>query len=1232
MSNINLIQSEIEQLEGGAFQSLFDEYLYKKYKFKNIQTLGVQTGTNKPTKGIPDSYVRTNEGKYILINYGNVESQPATKIKADILSCFNTAKLSLPKDKIEKIICGHGSTNIHIEQFESIMETIEGVEIELIGIDTLSHDLALIYPHIAKDQLGIAIDTNQFFDIEDFVKAYDANGINAPIDCELLHRDDEINETCKSIKDNTVTILTGPSGIGKTRLALEACRKQNGDEIKVYCIKSNGNLLYEDIKYYIDTPGKYLLFFDDANMVASLDNVLNTILTYSDKYEIKALITVRDYAKDRVINSVCKYSEPNIIEIGSLKDDEIEDILKNDLGILNPHYLRKITEISNGNIRLAFLAGIRSIDGGYPAIRNAEDIFKNYYGRIIDDAKLTKNDILMLFFITVAGPVKGAENQLYNDLKRLYGSEIVENDTIENLYSLELIDWFKNEIVKISDQSFGNYIAYYVLFEKRWIGIENLIAIAFPRYRNKALYVLRTLVEIFNSDELVKYVEDSIISAWNHAPADQDMEYLKSFYRVDPDKALSMIKDHIDREDAVDFDLRGFDIVGKKNNHNISTKEIEILGGYKYSDNYEDAVDLLMLYFTKRPDLIMDFYFVITEQLLYDEYSWDNKYDHELRLIDTLWNAAEEGENYNNSILYLHIAEYALKTEVSYIENVRNSRSVRFVTMAIGFTEEIAAIRSGIWKSLGILRKNDAYREIVNRILTEIHFSRLDEDDFKDYLESDFDVIFENIIAKDNPDFFDALIIDRYKEAAEQIGVTTDERFLTATKNQNFRLYKMLTREHLDSRTIEEDDRIRKECISKEICSYKLDDYIELFKSCKYLEKTVNERDQWGLNTGLDCVFDILEEKNELYVDVITEYFNENAPLKLNGYRQINYLINQIGYESTLALVSSKEFDKKGYWLSLIWECLSDEKITEQVVNDYKRFVLKHINEDNPIVPSVQMLCRYGEKDQELKTKVIKTVIERPKLSAAFLGYAYNDYDVEFTLHVFRDNMEELSSIYMSAIENGNYFDYDGKLFIKVFEQRSEIWNKYVDWVKDNTHHNDNKHSIFELIWSSEKWQECIDYAFKILIDDNIDLLIKNPAQALFAKTTDDTILNRKKRWLLEKLHERSMDIANCRKLIDVVVTAMPEWKLEFFVEFLKDNKKIEDFKKLHFYPLSYSWSGSEVPLILDKISFLQSLKDRLKGIDYIDHRKYLDERRRSLEEYLQRVELREYLDDADYA
>lgn len=105
-----------------------------------------------------------------------------------------------------------------------------------------------------------------------------------------------------------------------------------------------------------------------------------------------------------------------------------------------------------------------------------------------------------MLFIAVAGPVKGVENQLFNALKKLYGNEIIEKDIVENLYSLELVDWFKNEITKISDQSLGNYIMYYVLFEKKWISVESLISIGFPYYRNKVIYVLNTLMEIFDSE------------------------------------------------------------------------------------------------------------------------------------------------------------------------------------------------------------------------------------------------------------------------------------------------------------------------------------------------------------------------------------------------------------------------------------------------------------------------------------------------------------------------------------------------------------------------------------------------------------------------------------------------------------------------------------------------------------------------------------------------------------
>ncbi len=110
------------------------------------------------------------------------------------------------------------------------------------------------------------------------------------------------------------------------------------------------------------------------------------------------------------------------------------------------------------------------------------------------------------------------------------------------------------------------------------------------------------------------------------------------------------------------------------------------------------------------------------------------------------------------------------------------------------------------------------------------------------------------------------------------------------------------------------------------------------------------------------------------------------------------------------------------------------------------------------------------------------------------------------------------------------------------------------------------------------------------------------------------------------------MDISKSRKVIDVVVNTLPGWKLDFILEYLKDNKKIADFKKIYLFPMIDSWSGSEIPLIIDKIQFVQLLKEQLKGVDYIDHRRYLGELCRNLEKRKEKVELSEYIEAADYA
>lgn len=829
--------------------------------------------------------------------------------------------------------------------------------------------------------------------------------------------------------------------------------------------------------------------------------------------------------------------------------------------------------------------------------------------------------------------MKNNENQLYNNLKQFYGQKIDEILIVEHLYSLELVDWFKNKIIKISDQSFGNYILYYVLFEKKWVSVDALISIGFPSFKNKIVYALNTLIEIFNSEECIKYIKDSINAVWDSVPESQNLDYLESFYLINPDKALSIIKSHIEQEEYVDFDLHNFDVNSPKKNNTSSTNIIEILGGFKFTQNYEDAIDLLMRYFDRRPDLIMDFYSVFSERLLYDTHSYKDNYNHEMRLLNKLWFYTENGENYNNSILYLNIVEYALKTEISFSEAIRNSKSISYVRMQLGYTKTIASIRTNIWKNLAILRNREEYQSIINNIFLGIFFYDLKDEELKQYLQSDFNTIYDFVINKNSPDFFDAKIVARYKELAEQIGMKLDSRYMISEQNQEFRIYKMLRQKHLSGRTIDEDERVHKESISKEIKEYDLNDFQELFRACSFLEQTVHDNEKWSLSMGLDCVFKALEKDCVLYLKVLELYIHAKTPFKLNGYSQIKYMLEHIGYEQTYYFINNSTFDKKDTWLLLIWECILEENIDNKIVEDFKLYMLNSFKKKQPIIPIAKVVIRYGERDSELKEKLIDEIMTNPEFSARFLGYADFDENEEI-IKFFRNDINSLVSIYKSALSVHRYMDYSGHLFKKIFNQQPTIWNEYIDWikVKDDMARDSNASKIFELIWSVDKWREYVEYAFKVLVDNDKLFYIKTSVKLLFAKTTDETIFERKRTWLIEKLRENSEDIEECKKIIEVVVNFLPDWKLVYILEFLKFNKNLDAFKQIYLFPLSCSWSGSEIPLVIEKIAFLNSLKSNLKGLDYIDHRKYIEDYRMKLEEYKEKVELEEYLENADYS
>ena len=55
-------------------------------------------------------------------------------------------------------------------------------------------------------------------------------------------------------------------------------------------------------------------------------------------------------------------------------------------------------------------------------------------------------------------------------------------------------------------------------------------------------------------------------------------------------------------------------------------------------------------------------------------------------------------------------------------------------------------------------------------------------------------------------------------------------------------------------------------------------------------------------------------------------------------------------------------------------------------------------------------------------------------------------------------------------------------------------------------------------------------------------------------------------------------------------------------------------------------WSGSEVPLIQKRIDYLNRLLPLLNGLDFLNHKKYIEDEIENKKEYMNNVEINEIL------
>lgn len=165
MSRLTDIKAKINVLEGGAFQELCDALLARK-GYEGIHAYGMQAGTMKTTKGNPDTYFKSKNGKYIFVAYTTQKDNLFEKAKDDIEKCLDPEKTGIQEKDIEEIIFCHTSSNLSAGEDKKLKDICsqKGILFDIYGIDRIADEIYRKYKILAKDHLGMSIDTNQILE------------------------------------------------------------------------------------------------------------------------------------------------------------------------------------------------------------------------------------------------------------------------------------------------------------------------------------------------------------------------------------------------------------------------------------------------------------------------------------------------------------------------------------------------------------------------------------------------------------------------------------------------------------------------------------------------------------------------------------------------------------------------------------------------------------------------------------------------------------------------------------------------------------------------------------------------------------------------------------------------------------------------------------------------------------------------------------------------------------
>ncbi len=1251
MSKINQIQNRIRELSGDVFQKVADAYLHVK-GYSDINPLGSVIGADKVRKGTPDSLSTLPNGKYAFFEYTTQQSNLYKKIIEDLEKCFDEGKTGIAVDLIDEVVyCHTSSLSTEEEKGIRMLCQDKGVNINIFGIGPLSFDLYQKYPGIARDLLGIEVDTGQVITIEDFVSAYNKSAVATPLDTQFHFREEEVNTIVTALETTDLVVISGRSGVGKSRIALECCHKfkQIHADYEIRCVFNRGVSIFEDLAVHFSDSKPFLIFVDDANRLNQLDYVLQWIHKQEFGRKIKIIATVRDYALEKIQNIARQYGGGYESEINPLNDEQISNLIEEEFDIKNSHYLERISEIAKGNPRLAIMAAkVAKRENNLQSIRDVTIIYEEYYESIkrdidaLDDVNIKKAAGIVSFLRTI----DFSNNDQMTSIEEAFSISKYEFwEAVKKLHDIEVFDMYENEAVKVSDQVLATYLFYLTVFKESIIDFSVLLNNFFPNRKHLIIDAINPVLNSLNTKDIMEkmssHVKNALATAKENDDGETTIELYSMFWFIDRTSTLLYVRDSVKGLELEKFDYKDFQI--QKDNNIPKPSLLSILSAFISSEKelFKLANELLLSLFDRRPSLASYVYTILTEAFGFDVDSHLFEYEHQHIVVDVLWNKIQTNKNNSLIKLFIKIADNYLKTKFESTDY--QGKSVRFRNFELYNSDSLNQLRTKIWNYIFELYNDKELRSEVLEMIYNYSSSRLDVCT-TEIIKRDSIVVFPLVVNSfDKESYLECSVLQEYLDLLKNHKIEFDIKIEEKFKNETYTLSELLfgVPEELDeeefnySKIIE----MRNKRIRNHYREYTQADYLNFINRCIEINNSdfLENRDEYIFNESIFEVFRALIDRNsELGLKVFIDYLNLNDPLSINPITFMAIFKSKLeDYTLFLSIIQNSHLDAKNKWLfGYLFNLPEDMIAVEDVV-----LLLKLYQEANPeyIPYHTDYLLKYTVINEKLITIVTSIALERTSRNKQFVGafeMMFNPYtQINKNLEMlFKDDINLLKQAYLAVFEYRHYVDRDGSNLDKILKLDSKFMLEFLkryDQLQHRPYHDNND---FSCVWLHEEYDKIMDEVVLSIFEyEKKRYSYREPLlNAIFLRNRKENalVIERQDYFLKKIIQKFNSNIELMRMIFHVVSHFSASRRLSLLQEFLFYNKEHSHFRKLSLEESLLNWSGSEVPLLQQRIAYFESVLGLLNSVDLLEHRHGIEGQISCLQDRIEKEKKRDFLND----